>query len=73
MTMIIAILVFVSFYGVIRISRQIMGNASHLTEDDILEYKYRRRSLSESFQRRITNHIGTCDDCRKKFTEIMNG
>ena len=66
------LLVTLAVYGVFRISREIIGNRVHLTEEEISEYKYKRRSLSESFQRRITNHIGTCEECREQFTKVMN-
>ena len=66
------ILVTLAVYGVFRISREIIGNRAHLMEEEIRDYKYKRRSLSESFQRKITNHIGTCEECRQQFTKIMN-
>ena len=66
------ILVTLAVYGVFRISREIIGNRVHLMEEEIRDYKYKRRSLSESFQRKITNHIGTCEECREQFTKIMN-
>ncbi len=66
------ILVALAAYGVFRISREIIGDQGHLTDEDIREYKYKRRSLSENFQRRITNHIGVCDQCRDRFTDVMN-
>ena len=66
------LLVTLAVYGVYRISREIIGNRAHLKEEEIRDYKYKRRSLSESFQRRITNHIGTCEECREQFTRIMN-
>ena len=66
------LLVTLAVYGVYHISREIIGNRAHLMEEEIRDYKYKRRSLSESFQRRITNHIGTCEECREQFTKIMN-
>jgi hypothetical protein len=66
------LLVTLAVYGVYRISREIIGSRAHLKEEEIRDYKYKRRSLSESFQRRITNHIGTCEECREQFTKIMS-
>jgi len=66
------LLVTLAVYGVFRISREIIGNRVHLMEEEIRDYKYKRRSLSESFQRKITNHIGTCEECREQFKKIMN-
>lgn len=66
------LLIILVAYGVFRISREIIGNRTHLTDEEIREYKNRRRSLSESSQRRITSHIGTCEECRERFTGIMN-
>jgi len=66
------LLVTLAVYVVFRISREIIGNRAHLMKEEIRDYKYKRRSLSESFQRRITNHIGTCEECREQFTRIMN-
>ncbi len=70
--MLIELLFVIAIYGVYKIAREIMGNNKHLSDAEIKEYKYKRRSLSESAQRRITNHIGTCDECRERFTSIMN-
>lgn len=61
-----------ALYGFIKIFSEILQNRKHLSDDEISEYKYRRRSLSETNQRRITNHIGTCESCRERFTEKMN-
>lgn len=61
-----------ALYGFVKILNEILQNRKHLSEDDVLEYKYRRRSLSETAQRRITNHVGICESCRDKFTQIMN-
>ena len=66
------LLITLAAYGVFRISREIISNRAHLTDEEIREYKNKRRSLSESSQRRITNHIGTCEECRERFTGIMN-
>ena len=68
----IYILILCTVYIIFRMARQIIGNRGHLTEEDIREYKYRRRSLSEPAQRRITNHVGVCDKCRERFTQLMN-
>jgi len=69
----IALLALLTAYGVFRVTRKIIGQTGHLTDEDILEYKYRRRSLSESYQKRITNHIGRCEECRKRFTDMLMG
>lgn len=67
------ILLLVAAYGAFKIIREIVGNTSHLTDEEIENYKYHRRSLSSAKQRRVTNHIGICDECSKRFTDAMMG
>jgi len=66
------ILLLIALYGVYKIAKEIVVNSTHLTDKEIREFKGKRRSLSHTKQGRITNHIGTCEKCRNKFTKIMN-
>lgn len=64
------ILIVIGLYSIYKIAREIIGNRKHLTDREILDYKYYRRSLSTSKQQRVTNHIGVCDICKDRFTEL---
>ena len=70
--MLMNLLLIIAIYGVYKIVREIFSNNKHLSDSEIREYKNSRRSLSESKQRRVTNHIGTCEECRARFTIMMN-
>ena len=67
------IVVLSAVYGIYKIAKEILGNRRHLTDQEIRKYKHHRRSLSSAEQRRVTNHIGTCDDCRTRFTDVLMG
>lgn len=67
------ILIIIGLYAIYKIAREIIGNTKHLSDSEIKEYKYRRRSLSESKQKRVTDHIGTCEQCKERFMDLLMG
>ena len=67
----LSLLILIGIYGIYKIVKEILGDNKHLLESEIREYKSKRRTLSETKQRRVTNHVGICDECRERFSEIM--
>lgn len=53
-----------------RIGREVLGATRHPTDEELADFWAGRLKDRPADQRRISQHLGTCADCRDRLDEI---